>query len=199
MKNKLWKVSTVATVILFGCSLANGQDKRIDLTAGSIEISFVLPVGLQPFSEEKMALVREKGIAAKFIFSDPQSDLIAAINTFGNGADEKGLSKVGDQIAAAAKKQSAHVGGLTRELITMNGKKWLRLSFKEESSGGELVNDYFVTDWVGEYVLFNFSSPTAKYESYKGVVERSAQSVQLGFIAESTELNQGVKGAQKKP
>lgn len=187
MKNKLWRVSTVATVILFGCNLANGQGKRVDLTAGSIEISLVLPAGLQPFSEQKMALVREKGIAAKFIFSDTQGDLIAAINTFGSGANEKGLAKVGDQIAAGAEKQAAFAGGFTRELITMNGKKWLRLSFREKSAGGELINDYFVTDWVGEYVLFNFSSPTAKYESYKSAVERSARSVQLGFIVEDIE------------
>jgi len=198
VKNNLWKGLTVATVILVSCYFANGQEQRTDLTAGGIEISLVLPVGLQPFSEERMALVREKGIGAKFIFSDTQGDLIAAINTFGRGANEKGLAKVGDQIEAGAEKQGALFGEVTRDFIKMNGKQWLHLSFKEASANLELVNDYFVTDWAGQYVLINFSSPTAKYVGFKRAVERSARSVQFGLIAESRELNRDTRSTQKK-
>src|ERR1044072_5951665 len=190
-------VSTVAAVLLFSSNLANAQDQRTDLTAGSIEISLVLPEGLQPFSEEKMALVREKGIAAKFIFSDAAGGLIAAINTFGSGASENGLTKVGDQIGAAAAKQGALVGAVTRHFKTMNGKKWLCLSFKEASANLELINDYFVTDWAGEYVLINFSSPTAKHENYKSAVERSARSVQFG-VADVIEFNSETKSTPTK-
>src|SRR4030095_5025868 len=118
VKLNLWKVSTVATVLLFSWNLANGQDQRTDLTAGNIEISLVLPEGLQPFPEERMALAREKGIAAKFIFSDAEGDLIAAINTFGSGASENGLAKIGDQIGAAAAKQGALAGTVPRQFIT---------------------------------------------------------------------------------
>ena len=60
MKLKLRKASTVVAAILFAFSLVNGQDKRVDLTAGNIEISMILPAGLQPFSEQTMALAREK-------------------------------------------------------------------------------------------------------------------------------------------
>ena len=198
MKLNLWKVSTVATVLLFSWNLANGQDQRTDLTAGNIEISLVLPEGLQPFSEERMALAREKGIAAKFIFSDAEGDLIAAINTFGSGASENGLAKIGDQIGAAVAKQGALSGTVTRHFVTMNGKKWLCLSFKEVSPSLELINDYFVTDWAGQYVLINFSSPTAKYEGYKSAVERSAQSVQFGLVADAKELNPGTRSNPTK-
>jgi hypothetical protein len=186
---KLRKASTVAAAILFASSLVNGQDKRVDLTAGNIEISMVLPAGLQPFSEQTMALAREKGVPAKFIFSDPESDVILAINTFGNHVDEKGLSQVVEEIRAAAVKRGYAVKWLANGLTTMNGKTWLRLSFQEGLAGAELINEYFVTDWLGKYVLFNFSLPAAKYERYKSTFEQSARSVQLGLIAEATELN----------
>jgi hypothetical protein len=193
------RVSAVAAVVLIGCSLANGQDKRVDLAAGNIEISLVLPAELLPFSEEKMALIREKGIAAKFVFSDSRGDLIAAINTFGRAADEKGLSKVGEQIIAAAEKQSAQVEWLANQLITMNGKKWLRMAFKDGPRPEDLINEYFVTDWIGEYVLLNFSSPAAKYDGYRAAVERSAQSIRLGLIASDIEVTKdAVKPAGKK-
>jgi hypothetical protein len=189
LKLRLHKVATVAAVISIACSLVNGQDKRVDLTAGSILISLELPAGLQPFSEQTMALVRENGVPAKFIFSDPESDVILAINTFGNNVDEKGLSHVVEEIRAAAVKRGYAVKWLANDLTTMNGKTWLRLSFQEGLAGAELINEYFVTDWLGKFVLFNFSLPAAKYEKYKSVFEQSAQSVQLGLIAEATEVN----------
>jgi hypothetical protein len=191
VKSRFRRVSTAAAVVLFVCSLVNGQDKRVDLTAGNIEISLELPAGLQPFSEQMMAMVREKGVPAKFIFRDPTSDLILAVNTFGNNADEKGLSHVVEEIKAAASKRGHEVRWLTNDLVTMNRKTWLRLSFQEGAPGEELINEYFVTDWLGKYVLFNFSLPTAQYESYKSTFERSARSVQLGLIADAAELNEG--------
>lgn len=198
MKLKLRKASTIAAAILFACSQVNGQEKRVDLTAGSIHIRLQLPAGLQPFSEETMALAREKGVPAKFIFRDPESDVILAINTFGSNVDEKGLSHVVEEIKAAATKRGYAVKWLANDLTTMNGKTWLRLSFQEGLAGAELINEYFVTDWLGKFVLFNFSLPTAKYERYKSTFEQSARSVQLGLIAEATELNDGKKHQPSK-
>lgn len=200
MKLELLKPATVAITILFVCSLTKGQDKPIDLEAGSVGISFVLPKGLQPFSEQKMAIIREQGIPAKFIFSDPQSDATVVINTFGANANEKGLSEVADRIKAGAQKHNIHVEWLNQDFITINSQKWLRLSFKGSASDGELIDTYFVTNWAGEYVLFDFSSTAAKYDGYKSAFERSAQSIRLGFIATSIELNGNpVKRTRKKP
>jgi hypothetical protein len=198
---KLRKAATIAAVILFACSLVHGQDKRVDLTTGNIQISLELPAGLQPFSEQTMALAREKGVPAKFIFSDPDSDVILAINTFGNNVDERGLSHVVEEIKATAVKRGYAVKWLANDLTTMNGKTWLRLSFQEGLAGAELINEYFVTDWLGKFVLFNFSLPTAKYERYKSTFEQSARSVQLGLIAEATELKDGSthRGRPKSP
>lgn len=197
MKLRSWKASLVVAAILFTCSLANAQDRRIDLTTGTIEISLVLPSEFQPFSEQKMSLVRENGVAAKFVFSDTLVDVIAAINTFGSNANEKGLSQVAEQIKADVEKRYPQGEWLQFGLITMNGKKWLRLSFQDGSSSDAMINDSFVTDWIGEYVLFNFSATLAKYGCYKNTFERSARSVRLGLIAEDIESGP-VKHGRKK-
>jgi len=185
--------------MLFGWSVANGQDQRINLTAGNIGISLSLPAGLQPFSEEKMALVRENGVAAKFVFSDPKADLILAINTFGSNADESGLSRLVEEIKAAAEKRSSNVHWLTNSLVTMNGKKWLRMSFKGGPEGDELIDEYFVTDWIGEYVLLNFSFTPDKYERFESAIQRSAQSVRFALITDDVEaMTGGAKPSSKK-
>ena len=199
-RGKSLRVSLLAAIILVGCTLADGQEKRTDLTAGSIEISLVLPRGLEPFPEWKMAEYRERGGAGDFIYSDKQADLTLLIHTYGSEANEKRLPQIGDQIKATTEERGSAVEGLTRRFIKINGKKWLQLSFQEKPADSrELMNDYFVTDWIGKYVLLVFTSPTARHENFKGAVQRSARSIQLGFIAELTVSPPNTNPAKTKP
>lgn len=194
------KSALVATIILSVCILVKAQDKPIDLEAGSVEISIVLPAGFKQFSEEQMAQVHQKGVPAKFIFNDSQNDLVLVINTFGANASEQSLSEAAEQIKAAAQKQNSHIEWLKQDFISINSQKWLRLSFKSGAGADELTDTYYVTDWAGQYVLLDFSSPAAKYDNYKSAFERSAQSIRLGFIATSIELNGSPnKRPRKKP
>ncbi|MDX6305829.1 MAG: hypothetical protein QOI77_2798 [Blastocatellia bacterium] len=200
MVSQLFKVASAATAVMLACGLGIGQDNRTAVVAEGIGVSLVLPPGLQQFSEQKMALIREKGIPAKFVFSDSRSDVMVVINTFGSGANEKGLLKVEEGIKTSAQKQNASVEFLKRSVISMNGKKWLRLSLKEETGEDAMIDTYFVTNWAGEYILLNFTATVAKYKSYQGAFETSARSVQLELIVDTTEFNKNtVKGSGKKP
>jgi len=200
MVPQLFKVASVATAVTLVCSLGIGQDNRTEVVAEGIGVSLVLPPGLQPFSEQKMALIRDKGIPAKFVFSDSRGDVMVVINTFGSDANEKGLLKIEEQIRASAQKQNESVEFLKRSIISMNAKKWLRLSLKEGTGEDAQIDTYFVTDWVGQYVLLNFTATVAKYESYQSAFEQSAKSIQLTLIVRATEFNKNtVKRTGKKP
>ena len=200
MVPQLFKVASVATAVTLVCSLGIGQDNRTEVVAEGIGVSLVLPPGLQPFSEQKMALIRDKGIPAKFVFSDSRGDVMVVINTFGSDANEKGLLKDEEQIRASAQKQNESVEFLKRSIISMNAKKWLRLSLKEGTGEDAQIDTYFVTDWVGQYVLLNFTATVAKYESYQSAFEQSAKSIQLTLIVRATEFNKNtVKRTGKKP
>jgi len=200
MVPQLFKVASVATAVTLVCSLGIGQDNRTEVVAEGIGVSLVLPPGLQPFSEQKMALIRDKGIPAKFVFSDSRGDVVVVINTFGSDANEKGLLKIEEQIRASAQKQNESVEFLKRSIISINAKKWLRLSLKEGTGEDAQIDTYFVTDWVGQYVLLNFTATVAKYESYQSEFEQSAKSIQLTLIIRATEFNKNtVKRTGKKP
>src|SRR5260370_25212427 len=200
MAPQLFKVASVAKVVVLVCSIGIGQDNRTTVVAEGIGVSLVLPPGLQQFSEQKMALIREKGIPAKFIFSDSRSDVMVVINTFGSDANEKGLLRVEEGIKTSAQKQNTSVEFLKRGVISMNGKKWLRLSLKEGTGEDALIDTYFVTDWAGEYVLLNFTATVAKYESYQRAFETSARSIQLELVVDTTEFNKNtLTGSGKKP
>ena len=199
MKLARWRVGAAIAVILLGCSLADAQDKRIELKDGSRVIALLLPAGLEPFSDERMAAAREKGLAAKFAFSDPQGDVMLKINLFGgDDADEKGLSKVAAQIKAAAQR-NMRVEAFKRDFIKINGDKWLRLTLKGTAGADSRVETYFVAPWAGEYVLFNYSSTVAKYENYKGAFERSARSVELAIMVNTIANEDELKPTPGKP
>ncbi|HEX9919624.1 MAG TPA: hypothetical protein VGA87_10680 [Pyrinomonadaceae bacterium] len=175
-------IAFVLLAVLSGAQ-AHAQDKRIELKDGSFVINLLLPAGLEPFPDERMAALREKGVAAKFAFGDPQGDVMLTINIISGGdvADEKGLSKVVAQIKAAAER-NLRVESFKRDFFKINGDKWLRLTFKATAGADSRVETYFMTPWAGEYVLFNYSSTIAKYESYKSVFERSARSIELAIM-----------------
>jgi hypothetical protein len=200
MVPQLFKVASVATTVLLLCSIGSGQDNRTEVVTGGTGVSLVLPPGLQPFSEQKMALLREKGVSAQFVFSDSRSDVLVVINRFGSDANEKGLLKVAEQITAAARKQTTSVELLKQSVISMNGKKWLRLSLKQGTGQDAVIDTYFITDWVGQYVLLDFAATIGKYESQQGAFEQSARSIQLALVVRAAEFNNPpVKRSGKKP
>ncbi len=199
MKLAWWRITAAIAVILLGCPLAAAQDKRVELKDGSRVINLLLPAGLEPFSDERMAAAREKGVAAKFAFGDPQGDVVLRINIFGgDDADEKGLSKVAAQIKAATER-SLRVESFKRDFIKINGDKWLRLTFKGTAGADSRVETYFVAPWAGEYVLFNYSSTVAKYENYKSVFERSARSIELAMMVHTIVNEDEPKSPPAKP
>lgn len=201
MKLACGKVAAAVAFVLFSCALAGAQDKRIELKSGSRVISLSLPAGLEQLPEEKTASVREKGVAAKFVFGDPSGDARLAINIFGgDDADEKGLSKVAAQIKANAEK-SRRVELFKREFIKIDGARWLRLTFKGTAAGADSsrIETYFVAAWAGEYVLFNYSSTVAAYEKYRSEFERSARSVQLAIMVNTIVDEDAAKPTPEKP
>lgn len=202
MKLSWWKVTAAIAVILYGCGVADAQDKRTELKVGASRVvNLVLPAGLQPFSDEKTAQVRVKGVATKFVYSDPQGDVMLAISTSGDeadDADEKGLFKIANQIKAGAEK-NRRVESFKRAWITMNGDKWLRLTFKATAGAQSRVETYFITAWAGQYVFFNYSSTVATYEKYKSEFERSARSIQLAIMVNTIVNEDELKLPPKKP
>ena len=199
MKLAWWKVTAAIAVVLFSCTLADAQDKRIELRDGSHVISLVPPAGLEQFSGEKMAQVREKGVAAKFAFGDPQGDVMLTINLIrDDDANDKGLLKVADRIKAGAQK-NRRVELFKRNFIKMNKEKWLRLTFKGTAGADSRVETYFVTDWIGHYVVFNYSSTVAKYETYKSEFERSARSIEFAIMVNTIPDEDASKPTPEKP
>ncbi len=179
------RLAIVAGGILFSSNLASGQDNEVELTDNGIGIGLVLPPGLSRVSDQQMAILREKGVNAKFFFTDAKVDRLLVVNTFGSNASEAGLSKVADDIVASAHKEQTFVEVVKRGLITIKGKKWLQLILKQGTGEDRTIDTFFATDWVGRYVVLEFSAAVPEYEGYRVAIEKSIRTVRLSLIAET--------------
>lgn len=178
------KALALVAIASFVCNIVAAQPKRTDLVTGPIGISLIIPEGFERFTEEQMARVHEKGVPAKFIFSDQKTDGLVVINTLGANASPSGLSGVEAGIKAAARKQLFFTER-ERNFVRINGRKWLRFSIQEGTGAAASISTYYITDWVGQYVLLTFSAPASKYEQLKKSFQQSAASVHLEMIVET--------------
>jgi hypothetical protein len=177
----------IFVALLFGCGSALAQRKRVELMDGSIGFSFVLPAGLSAMSKEAIASVYDPNSATtpKFAFSDQHQDVFVSVGDFGSNATPVELPEIKKAMEAHAEKTYQHLDWLERGWVTINGKKWFRLKFRVAGGTRDIFNDYYVTDWVGRYVLFNFSSSAAQYEARRIDLEKSAKTILLSMVVRS--------------
>ena len=172
---------------LFSCGSALTQQKRVELIDGSIGFSFVPPSGLSAMSKEAIASVYDpnSATAPKFAFYDQHQEVFVSVGDFGSNATPVELLEIKKAMEAHAEKTYQHLDWLERSWVTINGKKWFRLRFRVGGGTQEIFNDYYVTDWVGRYVLFNFSSSATQYAARRRDLEKSAKTILLSMVVRS--------------
>jgi hypothetical protein len=187
MKSTLWRSIAAVLFLWLGCGLAVAQEgKPVELFDQPLNISFVPPAGFRAFDDKQLAHMRGAGIPAKFIYSDAQMEVLIVINTFGDDASEKGWADVKKQIAKSAAKEYTRVEWLNREPVSLKGYKWMRMRYKGETANDatvdDMIDDIYFIDWAGRYVIFTFTAPAKKYESYRKALEQSARTIELSIL-----------------
>jgi hypothetical protein len=160
--------------------------KRVELLDGATGLSFVPPPGLAAMSDESIASVfqAEPGKQPKFAFTDKAQQVFVAISHFGDNASEDQLVELKQFLEQHVDKTYANREWLERNWLTINSKRWFRLKFRVVGGTKDVVNDYYVTDWLGQYILFNFSSMAEVYEAHRADLELSARTIRLSMVAE---------------
>ncbi|HYX29661.1 MAG TPA: hypothetical protein VE863_13930 [Pyrinomonadaceae bacterium] len=184
LTTNLLKVCLVLLLILIGHGSSTAQTRRVELIDGSIGFSFVPPSGLAAMSRESMASVYDQSaIPPKFAFSDKDKKVFVSISAYGQNANEDELVRMKKSMETHAEKTYQKLSWLERDWVTINGHKWFRLKFRVVGGTHDVVNDFYVTDWAGSYVLFNFNAESVKYDAFKSELEASARTIMLTLVA----------------
>ena len=186
MKSVLLKTHCVVLLLLVLASAAPAQEQgRVEVRDGFLAISFVPPPGVAAAPPEELEALHKMGRRVKFMFRDAGADMTVSVNTFGEDATAATVAEIVKTMVAELRRRHPRGTVLTRGPVTIKGYKWLRLRHRTGPAADEEVNDYYLIDWAGKVVLFNFSTMVGGYESRRAALERSARTIELSILVEA--------------
>jgi hypothetical protein len=177
-RSNLAIIAFVVLAVLSGTK-AHAQDaERVRLKGG--RISFMPPAGFKPMPKEEIALRFGRKSAAdapEVIYSDERLNASVAVGFIGSGLRAAQLDEAKKVVEADYERRVPGVEWIKREIITLDGRRWIHLYAKAPAVDAGIVNDLYATIFDGQLLTFSFKSSIAEYEKYKDSLRQSAQTI----------------------
>jgi hypothetical protein len=77
-------------------------------------------------------------------------------------------------------KQKKDLKWLRKELVEINGRRWIHFEFLSAAQDATIHNHLYITSLDERALAFNFNVTTEDYEKYKDALEKSKDSIQTG-------------------
>ncbi|HZH29832.1 MAG TPA: hypothetical protein VEY11_03640 [Pyrinomonadaceae bacterium] len=181
MRRPSFAIVFVLLSLLSGANAyAQESGERVQLRDG--RVSFVPPAGFKPMSKEDINVkFGRKGEvhAPDYAYGNERQNVSVAVGFRGSGLQEALLDELKKIMVAQFESSIPGIEWIEREIITREGRRWLRLHFKAKAIDTGIINDMYFTIFDGQLLLFNFNSTIAQYENYKESLRRSAQSINV--------------------
>lgn len=164
-------------LVSFSAVAQKSDGNRVALADG--KVSFVLPAGFQPMTEEQIQNKYPRGNAPKHVFAnDRQSVSIAVTFSPARLAPEQldefmqAMEQMLPQLAPDLKWQ-------VKDFVVINGRRWGHFRFTTEAIDTNIMNDMYFTSFEGKALMINFNSAVSQYESVKSALEKSKNSIEV--------------------
>lgn len=171
-------IAFVLLAVLSGTK-AHAQDaERVRLKDG--RISFMPPAGFKPMPKEEIALRFGRNGATdapEVVYRDERQNASVAVGFVGSGLRAAQLDEAKKVFEADFERRVPGVEWIKREIVTLDGRRWMHLYVKMPTVDAGIVNDLYATIFDGQLLTFSFKSSIAEYEKYKDSLRKSAQSI----------------------
>ena len=145
-------------------------------------ISFVPPEGFKPMAREDI-LVKfgRKGAAGapEIVYSNEGQSVSIAVGFRGQNLSPAQLPEIKRVMEADFERNLPGLEWRAREIVELNGVRWVHFGMKAAAVDTQVVNDIYVTVFDGRLLLFNFNSTLALYDPHKESLEKSARSITI--------------------
>src|ERR1700749_1559856 len=160
------------------CAAAQGQ-RAVELSEGSVTVSFTPPPDCQSFSDEQIARLLKLGVPLKYGCITSQKDAMVMVLFSPSSGSKNAMTNFVAGFEDSQK--TVHPDGkwLARNVVELKSNKWIHLIFKEGPDANNLTDEVYITQWADQVVLCSFSSPAAKYEGRKNDLVKSARPIEL--------------------
>jgi hypothetical protein len=181
-RSHLAVVFVLLFIMLSGAqAYAQATGERVQFKDG--RVSFVPPAGFKPMSKEDINLkFGRKGaaFAPDFAYSaNERHNVAVAFGAKGSGLPPIALEELKKMMEKQLESSITGLEWIEREIVTLNGTRWIRLHLKSAAIDTGVINDMYFTAFDGQLLLFNFNSTIAQYENYKESLRKSAQTITI--------------------
>ena len=158
---------------------AQATEERVQFKEG--RVSFVPPAGFKPMSKEDINFKFGRNGAAyapDFAYSaNERHNVSVAFGAKGKGLPPISLDELKKMMEAQLESSIPGLEWIEREIVTLNGTRWIRLHLKSAAVDTGIINDMYFTVFDGQLLLFNFNSTIAQYDNYKESLRKSAETI----------------------
>jgi hypothetical protein len=143
-------------------------------------ISFVPPEGFKPMAREDILVKfgrRGAAEAPQVVYSNERQSVSVAVGFRGQNLSAEQLPELKRVLEADFERNLPGLEWRAREIVELNGVRWIHFGMKAAAVDTQIVNDIYTTVFDGKLLLFNFNSTAAMYEAHKESLEKSARTI----------------------
>jgi hypothetical protein len=153
-------------------------EARLALLDG--RVSFVPPPNLKPLTKDQIASSRfSKSDPPQHVFANDPQTVSAAISLLALDLSPEHLPEYKESMERLLARAIPDVQWIAREIVVINGRKWVHLEVASEDPDADLHNHQYTTSFAGRALVFGFNSTIKEYPQVKDAFLKSAQTIQV--------------------
>jgi hypothetical protein len=152
-------------------------DARVPLGDG--RVSFIPPANLKPLTKDQIASSKFSKMGTQHVFANDSQTVSVVITFLSMDLVPELLPEYKESMERLLSSAIPDVQWVAREIVVINGRKWVHLEVASEAPDADLHNHQYTTSLDGRALVFGFNSTVKEYPQVKDAFLRSAQTMQV--------------------
>lgn len=173
------KAAAVMLLLLL-CAEARAQGEKVEIVDEHLKIIFTPPEGFPRAGADDFQRLSARDPTLRAVFGDLRG--LVRVNTFDalpNGVKDGDLESLKKKLELDVAATFPAAEWLSRDVVTTDGPRWLRLRYKIPGRAVSVVSDVYAIVWFGKVVTVTLYNPEPEYERQRPAFEKSAASLRL--------------------
>lgn len=167
-----------ALLLVFALSKPAAAQQAVSLEDGAV--TFTLPQGFQAMSAELLATKYPAGAnAPQHAYATASTRVSLAVTFSPANVTMEQLPQLMQEFERLLPRLNPSIRWVTRELVEINGRRFVHLEFTSEAIDTPIHNHTFITSFRGKMLGFNYNATDEEYDAHRDALLRSSGSIQV--------------------
>jgi hypothetical protein len=163
---------------------ANVEPKLHTIEPGRVffadgKVSFVPPDGFRSLTSEEIARKFPRGDAPKDVFANETQSVSVGVTFSPSKVSSNQLNEAKESFEELLPRIVPGLQWQSKDIVEINGVKWVNLRFTSYATDTDIVNDMLVTSFQGKALIVSFNATVDEWEAAKPTLEASKSSIRI--------------------